>query len=235
MLKKYKNEVYQIIKEKFSLDTNRFIISDFEENQNPVTEIKVLGSEMSFHFYNSLSSWDHFRYRGTIFKPVLSIGELVPPLNNTQVFDKEKVFKQFENWIEAQVIPFIEEMDSIDHWNNFQFEQNIFSLLDGNSLDNAPFTTNQIQYINNSTNVLRESIVERINPTEAQMQYITERLDYLVDATERLGKFDWYGVFLSTLISIAINMGVDTGTPQVLYELVKQAFSSFKLLMNNLN
>ncbi|MDC8098605.1 hypothetical protein [Chryseobacterium rhizosphaerae] len=231
MLKKYKNEVYQIIKEIFSLDTNRFTISDFEERQSPVTEIKVVDSEMRFHFFNPMSSWEQFRYRYTAFRPILSITEFIP--NNSQILNKDETFKHFENWIKNHAAPFIEEMDSIDHWSNFQFEQNIFSLLDANALDNAPFTIHQIQYITSSTNVLRESIAEIINPTEMQMQYITERLDYLVDATERLGKFDWYGVFLSTLISIAINMGVDTGTPQVLYELVKQAFSSFKLLINN--
>ncbi|MDR6546546.1 hypothetical protein J2810_002605 [Chryseobacterium rhizosphaerae] len=231
MLKKYKNEVYQIIKEKFNLDTGRFTITDFEERQSPITEIKVIDSEMCFQFFNPFSSWEQFRYRYTAFRPILSISEFIP--NNSQILNEDETFKHFENWIRNHAVPFIEEMDSIDRWNNFQFEQNIFTLLDANILDNAPFTTHQIQYITSSTNVLRESIVERINPTEAQMQYIMERLDYLVDATDRLGKFDWYGVFLSTLISIAINMGVDTGTPQVLYELVKQAFSSFKLLMNN--
>ena len=134
MLKKYKNEVYQIIKEKFSLDTNRFTISDFEEKNSPITEVKVVDSEMRFHFFNPASSWEQFRYRYTAFRPILSITEFIP--NNAQVYDKAEVFKHFENWIKNHAAPFIEEMDSVDHWNNFQFEQNIFSLLNANSLDN---------------------------------------------------------------------------------------------------
>jgi hypothetical protein len=55
------------------------------------------------------------------------------------------------------------------------------------------------------------------------LEFINERLEYLSQAVDRLNKFDWKAQALSTLISIAVNLSVDTEGGKKLFQLFSQA------------
>lgn len=77
-------------------------------------------------------------------------------------------------------------------------------------------------------------VVENYNPTNDQLDFISERLDYLTDSVNRLNRYDWKGLALSILTSIAINLTVDTQGGKMLFELFTQALHSvIKLLLGS--
>jgi hypothetical protein len=74
-------------------------------------------------------------------------------------------------------------------------------------------------------------IAEEFNPTQEQLQFINERLDYLAKAVDRLNRFDWTGLAISIVVSIAVNLSVDTEGGRVLFTLFKAAFQATTKLL----
>ena len=78
-------------------------------------------------------------------------------------------------------------------------------------------------------------IIENFKPDEEQSKLIAEKLNYLSNAVDRLNRFDWNGLALSIVISISINLAVDTDGGRLLYKLFEQAFNeAIKLLPHHL-
>jgi len=75
-------------------------------------------------------------------------------------------------------------------------------------------------------------VVENYHPDTEQLILISERLKYLEAAVDRLNSFDWKGVTISTLLSIAITLSLDTERGRQLYILFKQALSDLLHLLN---
>jgi len=56
------------------------------------------------------------------------------------------------------------------------------------------------------------------------MESIDDRLDYLTQAVDRLNKFDWKSLLISTIISISVALSFDTEKGKQLFNLFKQVF-----------
>ncbi|HTI07094.1 MAG TPA: hypothetical protein VL832_01025 [Puia sp.] len=131
------------------------------------------------------------------------------------------------------VKPYIEDNEGEDKWNEFQFETSIYALAGIGFEDTSNFSSAEIMQINGAINNLKGLISEHLNPTSQQLEFVNHRLNYLVESTTRLNKFDWTNTFVSILISIAINMCFDTETGKAFFNLIKQAFNSFENFLNN--
>ena len=74
-------------------------------------------------------------------------------------------------------------------------------------------------------------MVKEFNPSREQLRLIQMQLDYLSEAVGRLNRIDWRGLAVSTVITIAIQLSLDTEKGKLLFQLFQQAFSvSLKLL-----
>jgi hypothetical protein len=72
---------------------------------------------------------------------------------------------------------------------------------------------------------------DQFNPSPEQEEFIEERLEYLSEAVDKLNRFDWKGVALSTLLSIGANLCVDKESGRILFGLFQQAFQSVTHLL----
>lgn len=90
--------------------------------------------------------------------------------------------------------------------------------------ESANFTEEEKESVRRGINRFRQLVKENFKPTSKQEEFINERLDHLSEAVDNLNRFDWRGVALSTLISIAVNLTVDTERGRFLYTLFQQAF-----------
>jgi hypothetical protein len=231
MLKVYKNTVYNIIKETVKLDPNLFYITDELDEGKPVSVLSIKESPMKFVFRNKATSWDLFDCRQTVFSPDFRMTSWTPvPTNSYLSFDD--ISKIFISWLNYHAKSYLTERDLIDVWNQFQFETNIFDLAQSSISNNSKFNIEDSESVSNSIDSLKKLIDDKYHLTEIQFKYINERLDYLSEATNRLGKFDWSNLFVSIMISIAINMGVDTNTGKEFFELIKIAFNDVKYIIS---
>lgn len=230
MLKAHKNEIHKIISEVANLDPNRFTLVDKDDAGFPVSQISTIDLKMSFWFRNRPHSWEVFDYKQTKFSPDFSVASWLP--QNGQTFNFQQVSEIFTKWLNTQVKPFFEELDSVDKWNSFQFETDIFHLLQEDIADNSNFSIEETSKISKSIDNLRQLIIDKFDPVEERLKFIDERLNYLSESTSRLGKFDWKGQFVSTMISIAINMMFDKETGNAFFKLIKEAFSGVKSIIS---
>jgi hypothetical protein len=77
----------------------------------------------------------------------------------------------------------------------------------------------------------RVRLVQTFKPNKAQLQVVSQQLDYLTAAVDRLNKFDWKGVALSTLIGISTALTLDTERGRQLYGPFQQALSTLLYLI----
>lgn len=230
MKKIYKNDIHRIIKEEMNLDPNRFSIKEDTHEGRPIATLSIIDTKMEFAFLNPENTWDAFMVSYTLFTPNFTKTNWLP--DNQKFSSYEEAKTRLINWLKLQVKPFLEDNDGVDLWNTFQFETNIFQLAHVRFGDNSAFSLDESTKIANSLDNLKQLIIERFNATEEQTEFINQRLDYLSEATNRLGKYDWSGLMISTFISIGINMGVDTETGRIFFQLISDAFKTVKYIFS---
>jgi hypothetical protein len=71
---------------------------------------------------------------------------------------------------------------------------------------------------------VRLLIIDRFAPSTAEMESIDARLNYLTQAIERLNRFDWKSLLISSIMSISVALSFDTEKGRQLYKLFKQVF-----------
>jgi hypothetical protein len=74
-------------------------------------------------------------------------------------------------------------------------------------------------------------VYQNYKTTKEQRDYVEERLEYLSNAVDRLNRFDWKSLAISTVVGIGINLAVDTQTGPMLMRLLEQAFHASGYLL----
>lgn len=75
-------------------------------------------------------------------------------------------------------------------------------------------------------------LILEFNPSEEELIQISEKLDYLSKAVDRLNRFDWKGLALGTFIGISTNLAIDTESGRKVFELLRQAFDAIVKLLS---
>ena len=116
---------------------------------------------------------------------------------------------------------------AVDLWGQFAQQRSIISFQSRkpNADDFTVFTSSERVALRRSLSIAKEEIRRQLQPTSDEMEHISSRLDYLAEASERLSRFDWKGLFIGIVTSIAVNLTVDTNSGQVLLKIFQQAFS----------
>jgi hypothetical protein len=226
MLKEHKNRWFEVVSK-----TAKFWdidISDFEgiEMDNRTFTIQLRNTPFVFMIRQRADDYDHFTTNRTLFKPGF------PLWKNTEEYDQDMSFyeaysvdKQLEEWA-RNAIRYLAENKSPDLWTQLK-TYSFFTSTSSIPVDELqPFTDNEKTNIKASLLDFEERIIEKFDPLQEQLDFIKERLEYLSQAVDSLNRFDWKAQALSTLTSIAINLGVDTATGSQLLGLFKQAFAS---------
>ena len=227
MLKKYKNELYDlIIKE-------GWIIEDFIPEFKMVEDIGVWGLDthdmplMSLHFkdsnfifeiYQSPENFHTFKYRYTSFTPKMVLPDW--PRNFESLNNAENAIKR---WL-LNIKSFLDEKGGIDLWeqlNNRNKSLDI-SVIDFDNTEE--FNFEEKAQVKLGLNDLKFIIAREFSLQGEAITLVNDRLDYLIDSVERLNKFDWKSVLMSTILSIIIALSLDTERGNILFELFKSIF-----------
>jgi hypothetical protein len=82
-----------------------------------------------------------------------------------------------------------------------------------------------------SINELKLLIHQNFNTSQEQQKLVDDRLNYLIDSTNRLNKFDWKSVSISTMLSIVTTLTLDVEKGRQLFVLFQKVFSIIPLLV----
>jgi hypothetical protein len=229
MLKKHKNQLFDLIIQN-GLAINQFEIEHVNETSSI---INFKESPFTFTILVSPKNYYEFRCSYKLFNPTFT-SEYFPSEYSVIFVDFEKLCLQFAKWINNEIKAFIEEQNGMDLWNEYLNGNKTLNFETIDFGNKEPFTIDERSQIKMAINELKYLIKNQLETNEAEQQLVNDRLDYLIEASARLNKFDWKSLVISTLISITITLSLDTAKGQLIFNLFKKVFSSLPKLVDYL-
>lgn len=229
MRKKYKNELFQfLLSTKFGID--QFEIKEKQDYFKLESDFVVL-KDTPFHFIirNSNEDFEAFDCLYVNYAPGFPMSEILP---SQDYFGFDSVLSQLKYWLESKVSAYLEDQEEPDLWEEFKNGNKTLNINNIDFDDQTIFNIDEKKQIELSLNELKLLIKNNLETTEEEQDLINARLDYLIDASKRLNKFDWKSLAISSLVSISVTLSLDTQKGHLLFELFKKVFSIIPMLLN---
>lgn len=221
-LNKFKNGFINIIRE-CNLSTEYFTANEISDTLYKYFEIRLKDTPMQFKVQRKYD-FNSFECQATKFTPDFS-------LTYKGSCDTIGAYSFFGDWLKEHVQAYIENLSVPNYWELMEGEGQSFFSTDGKDSEFEKFNKDEITRIRMSINEFKILIVKEFDPSDEEIKLINSRLKYLSDSLDRLNKFDWKGLVVSTLISISITLSMDTNTGNRLFELFKSVFSGAIMLL----
>ena len=221
MLKKYRNEIFNLIKDsKFNID--RFDLSETIKGDFVSTIIKLKGTPLEFIIRQAPDNFKEFDYQYVRFNLNYKISDLTPGWGIFKDF--QDVLSVFKDWLYEHINAYIEEENEIDLWTEYKSGNKLLNLEKIDFEDQANFSFDEKEQIKLALNDLKLLIKKNFKISSEEENQVNKRLDYLSDAPERLNKFDWKSLIIPTILNIATALSLNTQQGKELFELFKQVF-----------
>jgi hypothetical protein len=226
MLKKHKNGFLDVIR-KNNFDPKRFEATDDEKSAFEPFVLQMRDSPMKFIARTSNEDFNAFDCAWTKFAPNFPLTKYTP--NGWGEIDL--IYQKFEEWLRSDVSNYISETMTPNLWEQINLQQPIISgsVLEGD--DFSDFTDEEKAQLRLALSEFRALIIENLEPTEEQLKIIDARLSYVADALDRLNRFDWRSILISTVFSISVALSLDTTRGKILFDLLKGVFSNVVYLL----
>lgn len=102
------------------------------------------------------------------------------------------------------------ELETPDLWASVAQEAELLSLEPADAT-NSPFTDEEMAQIKRAIEEIRTYITSTHELSDEPLRRVNDKLDYLIDASTRLGRIDWKNLFVGALISLAIQQLTPSG------------------------
>ena len=99
------------------------------------------------------------------------------------------------------------ETDAPDLWSTLSQEKELLTT-ESSDVGNTPFTTVERDRITLVVNEIRAYLITTDIPSGETFRSVNAKLDYLLDASIRLGRIHWKDIFVSTVIGIAVQLSL---------------------------
>jgi len=230
MLKKYKNKFAEFINN-FDFGPVEYDVkfndSNISEDNIYSSEIKlqIKNSPMFFGIRNANHDWDSFDIEYQKFQPEMPI-EIFPDSGWTNF---ATCLIQIEIWKENELKEYLYEKNQPDLLQ-FITNKETKKLSFINFEDNSPFDKEEKKLVIQGLNEIKILLKDDFNFSKSQMQIITDKLNNLEEATERLGKTDWKSILIATIFSIISTLALDVNNAEKLLQLFSKVIQNIPKL-----
>jgi hypothetical protein len=233
MLKMYKNGFVDLIRTQ-GLDPTSFHVedttttrqlTDSETIEESLFTLQFMETHLKFVVTNHPFSLHDFAAHYTRFGVGSPESPIIPYPDFTYPHNIDAVYRWFNDWLLHDVRVYIDEMTSPDLWAQIAQQRQLVTATSLTPHEVSFFAEEEKPLLHASIRQFRLLVCKNFSPTQEQLKIIDERLDYLSKAVDRLNRFDWKGLALSIVVSISVNLCVDTDGGRKLLELFKQAFT----------
>jgi hypothetical protein len=223
MLKRYKNSFFEMI-EAAGLNVGDFTAKEEILKRTRIREfiIHYCPANLTFTVGNPRNDPHLFHGRYTMYAPTVLKPQDKEGLLG--IADFRETRRVFDEWLTKHVLVSIDEELLPDLWATISAE--VIATNSSSTSRTANFTEEERRQLKLALATFRVRLVQTFKPNKAQLQVVSQQLDYLAAAVDRLNKFDWKGVALSTLIGVSTALSLDTERGRQLYGLFQQALSS---------
>lgn len=197
---------------------------DLIEEDN-VLIIAYKKSPFKFYVRHKSDDFDLFDCRHVKYSPGFPLIDYTP---KWEAFQKIKEY--LESWLQNTIPKLLEDEAEPDLWEEFKKVNTSFNFDEIDFESREFFSYDEKVQIKLSLNDLKLLIHKNITTSEAEQKLVDERLDYLIEASNRLNKFDWKSLVVSSIISICIALTLDTEKGKMIFELLKKVFTTISLI-----
>lgn len=210
--KSQKNAIITAIRA-IDLDPREFIFDD-----SSTTEIKITHKRSSWSFIVT-GGPGHYIGRYTLAEGL----DLPYEVHSWQSF-----LPRVENWLESLK----RDLNTPDLWAELRREARWLGAGSTRIIENTPFTPEEQQDIARRLDKLGTDVTDAFSFSAAKMQILQEDLNYLVDASHRLGRKDWINIFIGVTVAFVLDA---THAPEGARALARIFFQAIGLLYPELS
>jgi len=224
MRKKYKNQLFDLITKK-GYSPDDFTLK--EEGGEGKTTIFYKKTRFYFIIRNSSESYDEFDYSFVRYAPDFPVSAIFPQ----QGWDSfNSVLQVFSNWLLYNIQEFEADEFEPDLWSEYKKGNSSLNFNEIDFSDKSNFSESERKQVSMAINELKLLISKNFDTIAEEQILVNERLDYLIESSNKLNKFDWKSLVISTIIGIATTLTLDVEKGKLLYELFRQVFSNVRNL-----
>ena len=114
------------------------------------------------------------------------------------------------------------QSDAPDLWALARQERRLLTSTADDIDQNAPFTRTERELLARHLATIQEYTKKSFNLQAEHAAHVEAQLKYLAEAAERVGRFDYKNLVVSTLLNIVVTLGLDLDKAQKLYGLATQ-------------
>jgi len=145
---------------------------------------------------------------------------------NGTVGDWVSIKSRFVRWLEI----LNREVKEPELWDAFK-DTGIQQIVANSGLENSLFSHEEQLQLIGVLGKLEEQVQAGFELDDATRDYVSSEFEYLRDAVARLGKRDWAGYFISSLVGIIVSGALPASAAKHLFQTALQATQHF---LNNL-
>jgi hypothetical protein len=222
MLKRHKNRLLG------AFNGSPFIVDDFDANEScdangvPMFIITYKGSRFKFVVRTSMQSHHDFQFAYTMLAPQYPLSEFQPMDEWVGI---DVICDVLGWWLKNNLKEYTEDLNIADLWTDLANGLSSSSVSDLEEDDISEFTIEEKRQIRVAIDHFRDRLITEFAPTRERLETVDKRLKYLADALDRLNRFDWKGVLISTMLGISTALSLDTEKGKALLGIAKAVFS----------
>jgi len=220
ILKIHKNKLFDTLKNS-NFDINLFDYSESIDNSGFKYFVLLLkNTKFKFEIKNNYQDFDQFVHSFTKFA---SDYPTIKPISHWLNIDD--ICSYLQIWLNNDIQTYFNELNEIDLWEQLKSSDKILDVNLINFDSKVNFNFDEQKQIELAINDLKLLIGKNFTLLDDEVKAVNDRLDYLADASKRLNKYDWQGLFLNTAINISVALSLNNEQGKQLFALFKQAFS----------
>jgi hypothetical protein len=122
------------------------------------------------------------------------------------------------------------DLEMPDRWAELRRAREILFVVPGEVIDNTPFNSEEKAAIERQLRDFREFARDRWSLSGEKLATLDAKIDYLVDAVDRLGRFDWRNAFAGAFIGLLVSV---VFPPDSVREVLVMLAQSVRLILGN--
>lgn len=215
LLPSQKNTLFDLI-ENSGLSPSQFTLENYISTGSSVvyTELRYKNSEFFFRFSLSNNGMAPFR---AVYCPAENL------YSDDSFFSSwESEMEYFHDWLKLLA----REISTPNKWERLKNELEGIGINFENNEDK--FSVSEYEDLKQRVMILKQGTAA-IALLPEQLATINNKLDHLTELAKEMNKFDWKSLFLGSIMSIIIQLGVTKENANELWALIKRVFNNYIL------
>jgi hypothetical protein len=217
-----KNKILELIK-KTTLDPFNFRWSDEISRLSSEKRLPLIVSKLSYDNSPYYFLFDFYKERHYCF---------FSPGNN-KLYDKQfsRVWDQQIGYVKEWLRSLEREVSQPDLWGDIVRQKIAYDQKISPDTANEPFSVSQAEQIAEGIENIRKYLLDEFQDDSKSKELINENLDYLIDASKRQGRKDWFHTCIGVFAGIATALAMSPDQANNMWSLLKSAISGILKLL----